>query len=354
MQFFFINNNNQSEFKDSINIICELYKKIEESDKKNAKDRLCSFIDSLPDIERQIKIVGILRDIFLENKLLNESFEFGIIICDKVLTNKKYNEYNKLLKTIIDDIEIYKDNNIARRIRIKLSEIEKQIEEENKKNNENIENSYEENYEDNYKKNHDINNNINDEIEIQEDIYKKYNNDNVEYFDRIENMFKFNNKFFFTDIVSNKMKYFNNNSPIKENILNILIITENDLIANKILKVFSKNNFVTHKAKMNNLKYNYFSFQGKFKGIKSNFKLYLIQGHLYKTELGNNNNNTYIKTRISDNSKEIEKRIRYLSQGIDILLLGMNNDSEGENISYEVIYNALPFMNKKNFNKYIG
>ena len=27
----------------------------------------------------------------------------------------------------------------------------------------------------------------------------------------------------------------------------------------------------------------------------------------------------------------------------------MNNDSEGENISYEVIYNALPFMNKKKF-----
>ena len=142
-----INNNNQSEFKDSINIICELYKKIEESDKIYAKNRLCSFIDSLPDIERQIKLYEILRDIFLENDLLNESFEFGFIICDKVLKNKKYNEYNKLLKTIIDDIEIYKNNNIARRIKIKLSEIEKQIEEENKKYNEDdSENSFEDNH----------------------------------------------------------------------------------------------------------------------------------------------------------------------------------------------------------------
>ena len=87
-----ISNNKESEFKDSINIICELYKKIEESDKIYAKNRLCSFIDSLPDIERQIKLVEILRDIFLENNLLNESFEFGFIICDKVLKNKKYNE----------------------------------------------------------------------------------------------------------------------------------------------------------------------------------------------------------------------------------------------------------------------
>ena len=122
-------------------------KKIEESDKIYAKNRLCSFIDSLPDIEEQIKLVEILRDIFLENDLLNESFEFGIIICDKVLKNKKYNEYNKLLKTIIDDIEIYKNNNIAKRIRIKLSEIEKQIEEENKKYNEDdSENSFEDNH----------------------------------------------------------------------------------------------------------------------------------------------------------------------------------------------------------------
>ena len=51
-----INDNKESEFKDSINIICELYKKIEESDKIYAKDRLCSFIDSLRDIERQIKL----------------------------------------------------------------------------------------------------------------------------------------------------------------------------------------------------------------------------------------------------------------------------------------------------------
>ena len=83
----------------------------------------------------------------MENDLLNESFEFGIIICDKMLKNKKYNEYNKLLKTIIDDIEIYKNNNIAKRIRIKLSEIEKQIEEENKKYNEDDEeNSFEDNH----------------------------------------------------------------------------------------------------------------------------------------------------------------------------------------------------------------
>ena len=49
-------NNNEPEFKNSINIISELYKKIEESDKTKAKDKLCSFIDNLPDIERQIKL----------------------------------------------------------------------------------------------------------------------------------------------------------------------------------------------------------------------------------------------------------------------------------------------------------
>lgn len=353
LAIIYINNNNELEFKNSINLISELYKKIEESDKTKAKDKLCSFIDNFPDIERQIKLYEIIREVFLENKLLNESLEFGFIICDKVLEKKKYNEYNKLLPSLIEDIDDYKENNIAKIIKTKITEIENQIsKEDNEDNNENkYKNNYEKKHEINLKKNvvnnNRNNNDINEEIEIQEDIYSKYENDNTEYFDRIENLFTFDNKLCFTDIVSNKMKYYYN-SQIKESMLNILIITENGLIADKIVKALSRNNLIVHKAKLNNIKYNYYSFEDEFKGIKSKFKLYSIEGHLYKTELSNNNN-TYIKSRISENSNEIERRIRYLSQKADILLLWMNNDSEGENISYEVIYNALPFMNKKKF-----
>ena len=151
---------------------------------------------------------------------------------------------------------------------------------------------------------------------------------------------------------------FNNNYHINNNLLDILIVTQNIDIANKIVKILSNNKYILHNAKLKNKKYQYFCFKGKFIGIKSNFKILPIDGHIYQTLLSeskneNENRDIYstptIKKVISKRAEHYERRIKYLSQEIDILLLWMENNSEGENICFEVIYNSLPFMFKRRY-----
>ena len=227
LAIIYMNNNNEEEFKNSMNNMALLYKKVEDSDKNEAKNKLCFNLDNLPNKERQIKLYEIIKGIFLENNLLNENFEYGLIICNKVLTNKTYVEYNKLIPSLIEDIEDHKENHIAKELEKKIAEIEKQISEGDKQE----EKDFEENY---YDKDEYINKNKkkkeNGLEEIQEDIYK-YASFVIEFNDRIENLFEFNKKKCFTDVVTNKIKY-NNNSRINQNFLNILIVTENSLIAN--------------------------------------------------------------------------------------------------------------------------
>ena len=151
---------------------------------------------------------------------------------------------------------------------------------------------------------------------------------------------------------------YNNNYHINSNLLDILIVTQNIDIANKIVKILSNNKYTLHNAKLKKKKYQYFSFKGKFMGIKSNFKILPIDGHIYQTLLTENKNENEnkdiystptIKKAKSKKAERYERRIKYLSQDIDILLLWMDNNSEGENICFEVIYNSLPFMFKRRY-----
>ena len=100
-----------------------------------------------------------------------------------------------------------------------------------------------------------------------------------------------------------------------------------------------------------------YTFKGKFKGIKSFFTITSVKGHIYDNDYEKSydkenptdsyNYNIY---KILKNRKiNIPKFLRYISKDKDILYLWLDCDPEGENICYEVIYNVLPNMNKKNY-----
>ena len=350
LAIIYTKNNDEKEFENAVKDFSKLYKKMEDSDKKDVDD-LKFKINNINDKEKKIKLYQILRKYYKENQLINEFLELDLIICNLVLEDKKYFEYEKILPSLIEDTDDYKNYKIVNEIKQKLTEIENQniIEIEEQNLNEEFYDSKDD--ENNYLEEDQF-----DIEEIQKDIYED-SFGNIEFLDRIENLFEFNNKYCLTDIVSNKMNY-NNNYHINSNLLDILIVTQNIGIANKIVKILSNNKYILHNAKLKKKKYQYFSFKGKFMGIKSNFKILPIDGHIYQTLLSENKNESEnrdiystptIKKVTSKKAERYERRIKYLSQDIDILLLWMDNNSEGENISFEVIYNSLPFMFKRRY-----
>ena len=193
----------------------------------------------------------------------------------------------------------------------------------------------------------------------EDDIY--YDNDdyNDNYYNKnqIENEFIFDNSSNFTQMVDddiNPNPYLN----INNDMLKILMIAEKPSIAKIISKILCQDNKLRNFTKKKG--WCYYSFIGKFKGKDAKFIVSSVTGHLYQTEFLRKHRNFRIdpielfdapsvKKDSNDNTCKIETWLNKLANNKDILCLWLDCDREGENICYEVIYNTLPYMNKRDY-----
>ena len=213
--------------------------------------------------------------------------------------------------------------------------------------------------------------NENEENEEEEDEYNEdsesqdysscynmqNNNKNKNSNNKLENKFVFDNTVSFTHIIDDDLNK-DPNTDIKDNNLNILMIAEKPSIAKTISNILSKGNKLTKITKKKG--WHYYTFNGQFKGKNANFVVSAVSGHLYRTEfLGKYQNFDidpvvlfdafWMKKNINEKTIIIEELLKDLSRNKDILCLWLDCDREGENICYEVIYNTLPYMNKRKY-----
>ena len=144
---------------------------------------------------------------------------------------------------------------------------------------------------------------------------------------------------------------------ITDNTINVLMIAEKPSIARTISRILCKNkNQLVDKTK--EMGWCHFSFSGEFKGKKANFVVSAVSGHIYQTEFLRKYqrydidpielfDSPLVKKEANEDSFLNIDWLRQISKNIDILCLWLDCDREGENICYEVIYNVLPYMNKK-------
>ena len=103
-----------------------------------------------------------------------------------------------------------------------------------------------------------------------------------------------------------------------------------------------------------------YEFNGSFKGANAHFVVSSVAGHLYLTEFLRMHQNydmepgelfdvSMVKTWCDKDSFITSDWLKDLAKGKDILCLWLDCDREGENICYEVIYNVLPYMRKKEY-----
>ena len=169
----------------------------------------------------------------------------------------------------------------------------------------------------------------------------------------------FSNESGFTDKVESMLKTFhtNNNKPITDSFVNVLMIAEKPSIARLIGDVISNGNARIKKNARGKILIN---FNGIFKGIKARYTISAVAGHIYTSDFLKEHN----KWNAIDHSElynvptikleatrqaQMPIGIRKLAKGKDIICLWLDCDKEGENICYEVLYNALLVMNKKNY-----
>ena len=149
----------------------------------------------------------------------------------------------------------------------------------------------------------------------------------------------------------------NNNKSITDSFVNVLMIAEKPSIARSIGDVVSNGSARITKGARGKILIN---FNGVFKGIKARYTISAVAGHIYNSDFLKEHN----KWNAIDHSElynvptiklEATKQtqmpigIRKLAKGKDIVCLWLDCDKEGENICYEVLYNALLVMNKKNY-----
>ena len=213
-------------------------------------------------------------------------------------------------------------------------------------------------YGDDYYEDDDYYDNPDDEnyYSINYDYNLEYDYDNS-----IQNMYRFDNKNSFTEIVNSQINP-NPSNNIPQSHLNILMISEKPSIARTISKILCTHKFKrTYKDFSYHYGWCYYTFKGKFKGKSANFTVSSVAGHLYQDEFLRIHQNNQdmdpgelfdvqtVKTEASDDTQMTEKWLSDLARGKDILCLWLDCDAEGENICYEVIENTLPYMNKRKY-----
>ena len=290
------------------------------------------------------------------NNIINNTNKNNTIINNNVKSNISIN--NTLHNNIINNISIAqnKTNNNNKIIQPnKLNFNYNQGHKYNYEDEDKNEGDYEENYEeDDYEED-------DDDYYYEEDYNNNYTfNQNdynyIDYNDSIENKFTFYNNNNFTEEVDNTIDP-NPITEIHENIVNVLMIAEKPSIARTISKILCGNNKLNDLSKEKG--WCYFSFQGKFKGKLANFVVSSVSGHIYQTEFLNKHrknksienlfNVPLVKIECNDDSFLMTNWLKNLAENKDILCLWLDCDREGENICYEVIYNVLPYMNKKEY-----
>ena len=216
--------------------------------------------------------------------------------------------------------------------------------------------------------------------DYNEEYLKWCNNENNYPFDDFDNYginkeeenLVFNNKHSFTKKVDDLIDPEPLNY-ITDSFLNVLMVAEKPSIAKKLTEILSPKS-PKYENKTNEMNWVYYTFEGYFKRIKAKFTVTSVKGHIYESNFRERHNdweeieagdlyeietiktakiNKFSKKEKNNNKnkKEINivKFLQETANNKDILCLWLDCDSEGENICYEVIYNVLPYMNKKEY-----
>ena len=193
---------------------------------------------------------------------------------------------------------------------------------------------------------YDNNNNYNN------DYNNNYSKNKSSKYDKMT----FTNESGFTEMVDKQINY-NNDDYISSSYLQILMIAEKPSIARAISEVLSNGKFKNHKTGKGKC---LLTFDGYFQGIKARFTVSAVAGHVYTSDFLREHNkwdaidpvelyDVPIVKLDAMRKMRMPQMIQKLASGKDILCLWLDCDSEGENICYEVIYNALPYLNKRNY-----
>ena len=184
------------------------------------------------------------------------------------------------------------------------------------------------------------------------DNYNNYSKNKSSKYDKMT----FTNESGFTEMVDKQINY-NNDDYISSSFLNVLMIAEKPSIARAISEVLSNGKFKNHKTGRGKC---LLTFDGYFQGIRARFTVSAVAGHVYTSDFLKEHNNwdaidpvelydVPIVKLDAMRKMKMPQMLQKLSSGKDILCLWLDCDSEGENICYEVIYNALPYLNRRDY-----
>ena len=213
--------------------------------------------------------------------------------------------------------------------------------------------------------NYDLNENYDDKDDYDDYGYdcnygyednNNYNNTKAYQSNPKYDKMTFTNESGFTEMVDKTINY-KKSDYVNDNFVNVLMIAEKPSIARTISEALSGNKFKNHKMGRGKC---LLTFDGFFQGAKARFTVSAVAGHVYTSDFLRQHNKwdaidpvelydvPIVKLEAMRKMK-MPQLIQKLSKGKDILCLWLDCDSEGENICYEVIYNSLPYLNKRNY-----